>query len=185
MTITKKFATTLVAMAMIFSLLVGNNTIFASAEIANDNANTTISSALSTDDAQALRNKLDASIGLEPSRNYSTDYWGSVTFTGSNTGSWHTINGNYIRVCYAIKPVDGIPYSISTYYRLEQYPGTTVNQWYRYPGADCSPDADGYYFYVSEWFNINSCDHRLYYTAVSAGSSTPRRVNCHVWIDYQ
>lgn len=185
MTITKKFATTLVAMAMFFSLLVGNNQIFAAAEGANDDSNTTLSSAFSVDDAQALRRKLDASIGLEPSRDYQTVYWGPVTFYGDNTGPYHTINGNYIRVCVAIKPVDNIPYAMSAYYRLEQWGGSMVRQWYRYPGADCSPDADGYYFYVSEWFNINSCDHRLHFDVVSTGSSQHRTASAHVWIDYQ
>ncbi len=103
-------------------------------------------------------------------------YLGSVTFTGTNSGAWRTVPGNYARMCIAFKPIDGISYSTELSVDMYQYSSKYIGS------LECttyttSPDSDGYYFFVSDYFKINpNSDCRLRYLATSSGTSFP--VSC-------
>ena len=112
-------------------------------------------------------------------------YLGHVTFTGQNNGSWRTVPGNHVRMCIAFKPVAGISYStelsVSLYQYQNVYIGTlNCDDW------STTPDSDGYYFFVSDYFTINQySDCQLRYIATSSGTSyDPRRVSVYAWYDY-
>lgn len=112
-------------------------------------------------------------------------YVGHVQFTGTNTGAWRTVPGNHVRMCIAFKPVDGISYSTELYVYLEQYPNVYIGQ-LKCDDYTVTPDSDGYYFFVSNYFTINPySDCRLSYLATSSGTSyDPRMVDVHAWYDY-
>ena len=111
-------------------------------------------------------------------------YLGHVQFTGMNTGAWRTVPGNHVRMCIAYKPVDGISYSTDLYVDLYQYYNVYVGTLHC-TDYTTSPDADGYYFFVSDYYSIANSDCRLVYTATSSGTSyDPRRVDVYAWYDY-
>lgn len=116
-----------------------------------------------------------------------SNYFGHVTFTGTNTGSWHKVNPAHTkaRMCVAFKVIDGKSYSTDLYVNAQQYPGVARGSRLWCKNYNATPDSGGYYYYVSEWFTISKgSDIRLTYTATSSGTSyDPRRVDCHVWVD--
>lgn len=112
-------------------------------------------------------------------------YLGNVTFTGTNSGAWRTVPGNYARMCIAFKPVDGKSYSTELYVDMYQYSSKYIGS-LKCTTYTTSPDSDGYYFFVSDYFKINpNSDCRLKYLATSSGTTyDPRRVSVHAWYDY-
>lgn len=111
-------------------------------------------------------------------------YWGGVTFTGENGGSYKTIYGNHLKVKVAFKAVDSSPYSYTLNLNLLEYPGYGVfNRTYTSWGT--TPDSDGYYYYESEWFDIDyGVDYRFWYTANSSCNCVdPRRLTVYIWIE--
>lgn len=131
-------------------------------------------------------NTLSASTSGDVAVPYATSmYLGQVKFTGQNTGSWRTVPGNHVRMCIAFKPVDGISYGTELYVSLYQYPSVYIGR-FKCNNYTVTPDADGYYFFVSDYFNINpNSDCQLRYLATSSGTSyDPRSVDVHAWFDY-
>ena len=110
-------------------------------------------------------------------------YFGEVTFTGDNWGAWHEL-GDYTqaRMCIAFKPIDSdIAASLET--TAYQYPNVLRRTMYQYTSN--TPDENGYYFTVSDYFNISpNSDMRLRYSAAShGGGPLQRRVSVHAWVD--
>lgn len=112
-------------------------------------------------------------------------YLGAFTFTGTNTGKWRSVDGNYVRMCIAFKPIDGKSYSTELFVDLYQYSSKYIGS-LKCTTYTTSPDSDGYYFFVSDYFKINSgSDCRMKYTATSSGTTyDPRKVSVHAWYDY-
>ena len=111
-------------------------------------------------------------------------YWGGVTFYDDNGGAYKTINGNQVKIKVAFKAVDGEPYSYHLYLDFVEYGGRYVysrdyNSW------SVAPDADGYYYYESDWINVNKgVDYRFFYGANSeCACNDPRRLEVHIWIE--
>lgn len=111
-----------------------------------------------------------------------SNYLGTFSFTGTNWGAYRTIKGSKMRVCIAHKPVDNNTAYVLNINCLE-YGGRKVLDNYIYSGG--SKDSDGYYFFVSDYFNVKSgVDYRLYYHAYDqGGNGGSRRLNVHVWYD--
>lgn len=110
-------------------------------------------------------------------------YLGHFSFYDENYGAYRTINGNSMRLCIAWKPIDGLDGSTQIFYQILQYHNVPVQQGRMYMFQD-EPDADGYYYFELPWVSIiNGVDYRFFYRALTDGSGTPRRVDCHVWID--
>lgn len=120
--------------------------------------------------------------------NATSMYLGHFQFNGTNWGNWRTIGDGtptHVRMCIAFKPIDGSPYSTELYVDLYQYSSVYRGSLH---GATwmTSPDADGYYFFVSDYFNISQfSDCRMHYLATSSGTTfDPRTVDVHAWYDY-
>lgn len=117
--------------------------------------------------------------------NYNTMDLGTFTFTGENNGAWKKVEGNYVRIRVAYKPIDGDYASVDLFMDLYQYPDVWRG------GLTCRPynvstDSNGYFHFSSDFFKIeptSSC--RLIYKASSSGTEyIPRKVSIHVWYDY-
>lgn len=111
-------------------------------------------------------------------------YWGGVTFYDENDGAYKTINGNQVKIKVAFKSVDGDPYSYHLYLRFVEYGGRSV--YYRdYNSWSVAPDGDGFYYYESDWVNVNrGVDYRFFYSSNSeCACNDPRRLEVHIWIE--
>lgn len=111
-------------------------------------------------------------------------YWGGVTFYDENGGAFKTINGNEVKIKVAFKAVDTDPSSYHLYLDFVEYGGRYVysrdyNSW------SVAPDADGYYYYESNWIKVNKgVDYRFFYGANSECTcNDPRRLEVHIWIE--
>jgi len=113
-----------------------------------------------------------------------SNYLGTFTFTGNNTGSNRTIYGNKMRFCIAHKPVDN-QYVYNLYVACYRWDGVRMKDINVQNTG--TTDADGYYFFVSDWFDISyGVDYHLYYNANTfAVGHEPRRLNIHAWYDVQ
>lgn len=110
-----------------------------------------------------------------------SNYLGSFTFYEDNTGSNRTIYGNQMRFCVAHKPTDN-SYVYGMYVDCYRWDGVLMKEVFLKNIG--TADSDGYYFYVSDYFNISyGCDYYLRYTAHTLGTSEGRSVSCHVWYD--
>lgn len=114
--------------------------------------------------------------------NPGSNYLGHFAFTGENTGAYYTINGTKARICIAYKPVDN-NYAFQLTLSCYEYGGRKVYSINRFSHG--SKDSDGYYFFVSDYFNVNKgVDYRLTYSAYTQGAvGEKRRLDCHVWYD--
>lgn len=113
-------------------------------------------------------------------------YLGHFQFTGYNTGSWRSVPGTHVRVCIAIKAVDGLG-SYDFDFGLEQYPNVPIGTMRFVQGVSepLKPDSDGYYFIQTPYYTINpNSDCRLWYMAISSGFYELRKMDVHVWYDY-
>lgn len=114
-----------------------------------------------------------------------SNYLGTFTFNDNNTGSNRTIYGNRMRFCIAHKAGDNNPYVYNLYVACIRWDGVNMKavnlQNYG------TPDENGYYFYVSDWFNVSyGVDYHLYYLANTfAYGHEPRTVNIHAWLDVE
>ena len=110
-----------------------------------------------------------------------SNYLGGFTFYEYNNGSNRTIYGNQMRFCVAHKPTDNNDV-YGMYVDCYRWDGVLMKEVFlRNEGT---PDSDGYYFYVSDYFNISyGCDYHLTYAAHTLGTSIGRSVSCHVWYD--
>ena len=112
--------------------------------------------------------------------NPGSNYLGTFTFTGTNVGAYFTINGTRARICVAYKPVDN-NYSFSLYLNVTEFGDRSV---YHINLYNHEKDADGYYFFVSDYFTVNKgVDYRISYEAYTQMAHEERRLNCHVWCD--
>lgn len=177
----KKAIACISCMAMTF-IMVGTTTFAASGETRNIGYEVTMGTMSEFEHIQFKPEGSPASV------NATSMYLGHFQFTGTNTGSWKTVgNGNarHVRMCIAFKPVDGITYSTELYVELYQYKSVFRGKLH---GATwmTSPDADGYYFFVSDYFDISpNSDCRMQYLATSSGTTfSPRTVDVHAWYDY-
>lgn len=111
-------------------------------------------------------------------------HWGSVTFHGENGGAYKTINGNQVKIKVAFKAVDGEPYSYHLYLDFVEYGGRIVRSW-DYNNWSVAPDGAGYYYYESDWIDINKgVDYRFLYRANSeCACYDPRKLEVHIWIE--
>ena len=110
--------------------------------------------------------------------------WGGVTFYDENGGAYKTINGNQVKIKVAFKAVDGDSASYHLYLDFVEYGGRYVysrdyNSW------SVAPDGDGFYYYESDWINVNKgVDSRFLYGANSeCACNDPRRLEVHIWIE--
>lgn len=110
-----------------------------------------------------------------------SNYLGSFTFTGYNNGSNRTIYGNKMRFCIAHKPADN-SYVYGMYVSCYRWDGVLMKEVFlRNEGT---VDSDGYYYYVSDYFNISyGVDYHLTYSAHTLGTSEQRKVSIHAWYD--
>lgn len=111
-------------------------------------------------------------------------YWGGVTFYDENGGRYKTINGDQVKIKMAYKWVDDDESSANLTLRFVEYGGRVV--YYRnYNVCGVDPDADGYFYYESEWVDVvNGVDYRFLYSANSdCNCSDPRTVEVHIWIE--
>lgn len=129
----------------------------------------------------------DSLVGSPASVNATSMYLGHVQFTGENYGAWRTVGGGtatHVRMCIAFKPTSSGP-SVEMPVILQQYPHVDRGQLYC-TTYTTSPDADGYYFFVSNYFTISQySDCRLHYNAMNSNTIyEPRTVDVHAWFDY-
>ena len=111
-------------------------------------------------------------------------YWGGVTFYDENGGAYKTINGNQVKIKVAFKAVDGQSYSYHLYLDFVEYGGRRVYS-QDYNSWSVAPDGAGYYYYESDWINVNKgVDYRFLYGANSeCACNDPRRLEVHIWIE--
>lgn len=137
------------------------------------------------DDKKIPKRPTTGLVAAPTSANETSVYFGQVTFTGSNTGAWHTLpeGSKEARLCVAFKSVDDIPYLTQLMVAAYQYPDLLRQRIYL--RDDKTPDEDGYYFSVGDYFPITPNDMRIMYTATSFGNGFPqdRRVSVHLWVD--
>lgn len=116
--------------------------------------------------------------------NKGSNYLGEFTFTGNNIGGNRTINGRKLRFCVAHKQVDN-PYHYGMYVSLVRWDNVVVATVFLNSTTDT--DANGYHFFVSDWYNVAyGVDYHLEYSSSTLGTgSDPRRINCHVWFDVE
>lgn len=114
--------------------------------------------------------------------NPGSNYIGPVTFTGDYTGPYRTINGTKARICVAYKAVDN-NYAYSLTLTVYEYGGRQAYHINLYNHGE--KDADGYYFFVSDYFRVNKgVDYRIRYAAFTQGAvGEGRKLQCHVWYD--
>lgn len=115
-----------------------------------------------------------------------SNYLGTFTFNGNNTGANRTIYGNRMRFCIAHKAGDSNPYYYNLFVACYRWDSVEMKHVYL-QNYGSSPDSDGYYFYVSDWFDISyGVDYHLSYSANTFGVGyEPRVVNIHAWFDVE
>ena len=115
-----------------------------------------------------------------------SNYLGTFTFTESNIGSNRTIYGNRMRFCIAHKAADSSPYVYNLWVACVRWDGVKMKE-VNLLNYGTEPDANGYYFYVSDWFDISYGGdyHLVYHANTFASGYEPRTVNIHAWYDVE
>lgn len=140
-----------------------------------------------TEEAQMLREKIDAIIaeenGATPYADYKTDYWGATRVVGKHTGGNHKIYGHQARMCIAFKPLDDNG-------ALDASCATSFWSWTLHYNP-WNVDDDGYCMYVGDWKNITYMGtYQMSYILSTTGSGgyDPNDIRIghfHVWVDYK
>lgn len=188
----KRVGAMFMALALFVTMLSGN-AVFA-AEIEEETETTfesTYASLPSPEELEALENSGVATPAAYTVLGAGRHYLGTFTFKDTNTGLIRTYNGNRVRICIAWKSADaGGDVDLIVKMHKVATGGYWMTKFSCYEDTD-GKDADGYYYLVGDWMDINDYDRDRYIfldAVTREGYTAPgylRSANVHIWVDIE